>query len=413
MTFAPKTKNIPSLFYINLSNYMFVLFKFIDSLSTVLNNGTLAIIAGMLLFPQAFFLIIGINLTMKNTISSISLYFIVGWGFLLIYTGFQPGIADIIIVNGEPIMSLGGWFLIIMHLFTCIILIYFFYWGVKTLLNYHFLIKRESFLFLVGNLFASVITLIIFFLGVFFYPYLLYFSYILITIGSIIIMTSILKEPKLLYILPFELNRLVVKDKKGYPLYTHNWSKSNINDVIFIGFLNRVQIMSEKIIDKGELLDIELNQGILIFNEGQYITVGLLTSKSSKLLRKLVSNFTNEFEEKFQRFLKISCTDTDKYKSAYCLIEKHFSNFPNRFIKDKEQSLLLISKDNISIGIKNQLENIFHNESDYTSIKNEIINSPTTISSMYFKLYNEMKEEIEKEDKNLIELDDNNQKRYD
>ncbi|MBN1216594.1 MAG: hypothetical protein JXA99_14290 [Candidatus Lokiarchaeota archaeon] len=131
------------------------------------------------------------------------------------------------------------------------------------------------------------------------------------------------------------------------------------------------------------------------------------------MLRQLVRNFTNEFEEKFQRFLKISCTDTDKYKSAYWLIEKHFSNFPIRFIKDKEQSILLISKDNISISIKNQLENIFHDESDYTSIKNEIISSPTTISSMFFKLYDEMKEEIEKKDNDLKELDDNDQKRND
>ncbi|MBN1216593.1 MAG: hypothetical protein JXA99_14285 [Candidatus Lokiarchaeota archaeon] len=267
MTFAPKTKNIPSLFYINISNYMFVLFKFIDSLSSALNNGTLAIIAGMLLFPQAFFLNIGINLIMKNTVSSISLYFIVGFGFLLIYTGFQPGIANIVMINEEPLMGVGGWFLIIMYLFTGIILFYFFYWGLKTWFNSPFLIKREASLFLIGNLFVSVIAFIIFFLGVFFNIYLLYFSYIFITLGSVIIMISILKEPKLLYILPFELNRLVVKDRKGYPLYTYNWSESNINDVLFIGFLNRLQIMSEKIIDKGEVLDIELNQGILILNE--------------------------------------------------------------------------------------------------------------------------------------------------
>jgi len=122
------------------------------------------------------------------------------------------------------------------------------------------------------------------------------FSDLSIVIGGIIIIFSVLREPKLLYILPFTIHRIVIKDRNGHPLYDHDWSETNISEAIFTGFLNAVQLMSEEVMHIGGLLDINLEEGILILKESKNITVGLVASKSSKLLRGSLIKFTNDFE---------------------------------------------------------------------------------------------------------------------
>ena len=141
-------------------------------------------------------------------------------------------------------------------------------------------------------------------------------------IAVIMFRFSILREPKLLYILPFTIYRILVKDKEGYPLFDHDWAESNINEILFTGFINSVQIMSEEVMKVGGLLDINLKEGILILDELNYITVGVVASKSSGLLKDSLIDFSREFENKFQRELKKSIRNKETYSSAYELIEK-------------------------------------------------------------------------------------------
>ncbi|MBN1215529.1 MAG: hypothetical protein JXA99_08790 [Candidatus Lokiarchaeota archaeon] len=404
MNSAPRTRNIPSLFYICISNYFYVLFKCFDSFSILLNNEILAHIAGLMVFPEAFFLVIGINLTMKNKISSFGLYIIVGLGFILIFLTFQQIGNTILISYEDPLTTAKDILSDISIYFTIIILLYYFYWGVKTWINSPFLIKREALILLIGITLISVNAMILVFLGILFGYYLVFSSYISTTLGLILFMIAILKEPKLLYILPFKVYRLIVKDKNGYLLFSFNWSESYINNIIFTEFLNRIQFMSEEIIDRGELLNIHLRDGLLILNESKYITVGLIASKSSKLLRTSLNNFATDFEVLFKRLLKKFCIDMEEYKSSYRLIEKHFSNFPYKTIKSKKQPLLLnIEENDIPINIKKQLENVFDNESEYNSIKSDIIDSPNFLISKFFDFYDEMKQEIEDDNLKTIE----------
>ena len=91
--------------------------------------------------------------------------------------------------------------------------------------------------------------------------------------------------------------------------------------------------MSEDVINRGGLLDIHLEDGILIVKESKLITVGLVSSKSSKLLKDSVIKFTTDFENKFERKLKKSVKDMSQYIGAFELIEKYFSNFPYKILK--------------------------------------------------------------------------------
>ena len=230
------------------------------------------------------------------------------------------------------------------------------------------------------------------------------------TIGIFIIIYAIIKEPKLCYILPFTIYRILVKDKEGYPLFDHNWSESDINELIFTGFINTVQVMSEEVMNIGGLIDINLEEGILILHESHLITVGLVASKSSKLLKDALLGFTRDFELQFERQLKQKIKDTSEYDPAYLLIEKYFSNFPFSLIRSKKQELLLAAEyASIPLELENKLKDIFTNNKEYEAILVDIPKSPIGDTEDFLKLYEEMKEEIDELDKkDLKELDDKN-----
>jgi len=250
---------------------------------------------------------------------------------------------------------------------------------------------------------------------VFYYldPVFIQYSNITLSIGVFMICIAIYMEPKILYILPFSVYRIFVKDRDGNPLFDHDWSESEIGEPIFTGFINAVQLMSQEVMNIGGLLSIDLTEGILILKESEYITIGLVSSKSSKLLRDSLIGFSKDFEEKFQSKLKKSITDKKEYMAAYELIEKYFSNFPSKLIKSKKQPLLLAGKyAKIPLELENKLRKIFPDEEEYEAIKTELIKSPLSFTSGFTKLYNELKDEIEKiSDEERKYLDENSEKK--
>ena len=144
-------------------------------------------------------------------------------------------------------------------------------------------------------------------------------------------------------------------------------------------------------------MSIDLTEGTLILKESEYITVGLVASKSSKLLMDSLIGFSEDFEEKFQRELNKSIIDKNEYVAAHELIEKYFSNFPSKLVKSRKQPLLLSGKYvKIPLELENKLRKIFPDEDEYEAIKTELIKSPLSFTYGFTKLYNELKDEIEK-----------------
>jgi len=393
---SPKTKKITSLFYLRLAFFFFSLFMFFDGIAILFVSELFSRISGMILFPINIFLVISINFIFKETFYSFWLVLVCSLGPLFIYLGFQPGAVGISYDIGYPRIDWRGFFNVMGMLFTAIISLYLLYWGTKTYFNAPYLIRKAAALFYLGIIIGTVVGMIFYLL------YILDSFYILISnlsmiIGSLIFTLAIIKEPKLLYIFPFTVYRIVVKNRDGHPLFDHDWSESNLSEKIFTGFINAVQLMSEDVMHIGGLLDINLEEGILILKESERITVGLVASKSSKLLRDSVLNFTTDFEKIFDRELKRSIDDMSAYDSAFELIEKYFSNFPYKIIKNKKQPLILTGKYiKIPLELENKLRNIFPDQEEYEAIKTELIKSPISFSSEFTELYKELKDEIEK-----------------
>ncbi len=391
----PKTKKTKSLFYIRLGMLFMSLFFIIDSISILFLNELICRIYALMLFPSTIFFIIGINYIIKETFNSIALILTFSLGILYSFLAFQPNSVNIVKESGFLTTNMTGLFEIIGDSFQILLGVVIIYWGLKTLLNTPFLIKKDAYIFFMGIIILSPTTLTIY---IFYYldPIYILFADISAGLGTFVFIIAIMREPKLLYILPFTIHRIIVKDREGHPLYDHDWSEPAINETIFTGFLNAVQLMSEEVMNIGGLLDIQLEEGILILRESELITVGLVASKSSQLLRDSVVKFTDDFGKKFERELKTSIKDMNQYEGSFELIEKYFSNFPYKIIKSKKQPLLLTGKyAKIPLELVNKLRSIFTDEAEYEEIKTELIKSPLSISSEFFSLYNELKEEME------------------
>jgi len=390
----PKTKKITSLNYIRLSIFCFSIFIFIDGLALLYVNKPLSIISGFILIPFTLSLVIGVRYITKESYYSFGFVIVVGLSVLLLYIGFQPNAVAIQIQGGYIRLPWKGLFGNVGMTLSVIVGVYIFYWGIKTLKNAPFLIKKEAYLFFLGIFVGSILAMFFYVLYLIDSFFIILSNFTLLT-GLLIITTSVMIEPKLLYILPFTVYRIVVKDRKGYPLFDHDWSKSEISEDIFTGFINAIQLMSEEIMNRGGLLDIHLKDGILILHESENITVGLITSKSSKLLRSSVANFTRDFEKKFENILKEGKKDMRDYENAHELIEKHFSNFPSRIISNKKKPLLLTERLlKLPLTLDTDLKTIFKDDKEYNFIKSEIFRTPESTAPGFFSLYQELKKEL-------------------
>ncbi|MFX1357408.1 MAG: hypothetical protein ACFFA8_08970 [Promethearchaeota archaeon] len=395
--FEPRTKKIRSLLYIRLALTSGGLFFLIDAISIILLDVITARIGALMMIPTAIFFTVGVNHTLKETYNSIVLIICSCFGTIFFLLAFTPDAIIIIPEGNNYTTTWSGAFLWVGDFYQLFPPIVIFYWGYKTLKNAPILIKREAILFFIGICFASPIVFLVYIFSYLYGAVFILITDVLFGVGVMIYCIAIMKEPKLLYILPFTVYRIIVKDRKGYPLFDHDWSHSNIDEEIFTGFINAVQIMSEEVMNIGGLLDINLQKGILILHESESITVGLVSSKTSQLLKDSIVNFTSDFEDMFEKQLKESCIEPEKYEPAYLLIDKHFSNFPFRLIPSKRHPMLL-SGDyaDIPLELENRLRSIVSDEDELSLIKSEILKAPYGLSDEFLSLYDEIKEELKK-----------------
>ncbi|MFX1275304.1 MAG: hypothetical protein ACFFAT_09720 [Promethearchaeota archaeon] len=396
---SAKSKQFPLLFYLRLATWSLTLYFLTKIISILLNNEQFARIHFLLMFPYTFFFILFVNNIIRESYYSIGLVVSCCLGFSLIFLGIQPN--AVIFVEGLVIEKYVpfGLFNIVQIIFWYLFLGYFFYWGYKTWSGSPFYLKKKAFISLIGNIilvFRGGLLYLFYYIDTIF----TILFYILNLIGLLIVTIIISTNFKLLHILPYHVYKISIRDHKGNSLYDHDWSDLNISETIFTGFLNAIQIMSEEVMNIGGIVDINLNEGIVFINRSEYIIVGLVASKASKLLRDCVVNFSNDFENKFKRLLKKSCTDKEKYRSAYELINKYFSNVPYHLIKDKDQVLTLSCNfKKIPKQIENKLKTIFSDKDEYESILNELARLPISTLDEFSDLYDEFKDEID-----LIEM---------
>ena len=160
-------------------------------------------------------------------------------------------------------------------------------------------------------------------------PIFVLFADISLCIGMIITIYIMIKDPKILYILPFKAYSIVVvHSTAGFPLFYHNWSEPFINQDLFTCVLSATERMTTEVLMKGRINSINLEQGVLILEKRTNIIVGLLASKTSKFLKDCLIDFSEQFENRFEAKLTEAPNELHSFDSAMELIDKTFAYIP-------------------------------------------------------------------------------------
>jgi hypothetical protein len=152
-------------------------------------------------------------------------------------------------------------------------------------------------------------------------------------IGALFIAYCILKEPRLVAVLPFRAYRLIViHTKSGNALFSHSWENEEevVDSFLFSGMLHGISSLLKESLKKGNIRHIHLDRADIILSLGnaQPIACILVASKTSIKLYNALEKFRVLFENRFGE--KIDSTDDiAKFKEAIRFIDDSFYFVPN------------------------------------------------------------------------------------
>jgi hypothetical protein len=321
---------VKPLLFFGIFLFFMALYFFIEALSFLLMDLFLARIYSILIFPATIFLIIGIDYETKETINIGKISLTCSLGFIGVYLAFQPNSVQTTIEGGYPTIIWIGDFEIIAILMVLLPLLLALQWGLSIWIHSPKKMRKKANVFFLGIILMSPITFILYLLTVV-SPIFVIFADISLCIGMMITIYIMIKDPKILYILPFRAYSIVViHGSAGFPLFYHNWSEPVIDQDLFTCVLSATERMTTEVLMRGGVNSVNLEQGVLILEKRKYITVGLLASKVSKFLRDCLSDFAEQFEKRFATELTQAPNELHHFTAAIELIDKTFAYIPSR-----------------------------------------------------------------------------------
>jgi hypothetical protein len=333
ITFIYAFKQKKHLMYLFSAMWLlYAVFWFLDAAAHFFYDTFLMAIA---IIPQLIgvpCMIIFIELIRKENVSVIKITILMVIELLLLIVTFLPGGREII--PGYGIHNKG-----ILRIFQIIFLVYFvslyFIWSLQTWRKAPTELKRLVTLLLFGSTLFSIVTAIMYALG----GFLKVFNsigFIINGIGAFITIIVILKEPKIIYILPFKAYRILVIDtNEGNALYMYDWAKlRKIEESVFSMVLQAVGSILDDMLKKGDVREIQMDRAVLLLqHDKRYpIAIVLVATRSTKSLRYGLNSFYDQFISKFYNEGD-DLHDVSKFRDANKLVEKIFDFVP-KFIKE-------------------------------------------------------------------------------
>ena len=275
-----------------------------------------------------FFLIFNVDIVSKERLSY---YKIIGASFIIgctVVLALIPENVKFYIqpTFGYPTLGMSGFLQIINFLALFLLGFQLVYWFFRTWQKSPFELRRKAHYLFITIVIFYCCLLVILLLGL----YLIFPMGYIVAIGSISIVTFfIAREPKLLHILSFTGHRItVITNVSGIPLFNFSWdiksSKLKDEQRLLAKWLPLLQQLSQRVGKSLIVEEIKLENEILLFRSGEYITAVLLSEKSTPALRESLEKFTKSFEEKYNKLLITGMTDSNYYNKATELIEKLF-----------------------------------------------------------------------------------------
>jgi hypothetical protein len=275
-------------------------------------------------------IIIFIDLSRKERVNpvKITVLFVIE-SILLFVTFLLPENDNFEVIAGYGVHNKG-----VLRIIQVVFLLYFtvqyFLWSLQTWRKSPSEYKRTAMWVLVGTIVYSIVALIFYAVGGFIK---LFNSIAFLSngVGVLITIIVVLKEPKVIYILPFTAYRILVIDTHGgTALFRYDWADiGKVEENIFSALLQSVANILDDILKKGEVREIQMDRAILLIQHNKKYPIAsvLVSSKSSKSLRYALRNFNEEFISNFYRdendFFEVS-----QFESAKSLVGKIFDFVP-------------------------------------------------------------------------------------
>ncbi|MFW9952160.1 MAG: hypothetical protein ACFFKA_18720 [Candidatus Thorarchaeota archaeon] len=272
-------------------------------------------------------LFIFIDLVRKEHVNTITFTILIITLFFLIFFSFYPG--GMIVIPDYGVNSI-GLLRVIQIVWLGYYVLFYFNWIFQTWRKAPRELKRITTYLLLGSILFSLVTAVMYTLGAFirtFNP----IGFIMHSIGAIITVIVLWKEPKIIYILPFKAYRILVLDTgAGIALFKHDWAKlKNIEENIFSMVLQAVGNVLNEVLKKGEIREIQLERAVLLIQHDEKFPIAsiIIASKSSKALKFSLKIFHEKFISRFKNDLK-NLHDVSKFVEANNIVNDIFDFVP-------------------------------------------------------------------------------------
>jgi hypothetical protein len=280
-------------------------------------------------------IIIFIDLCRKERVSAIKITILFVLELIVLALTFLlPASENFEVIQGYGVHNIGT-----LRIFQVILLLYFvtqyFLWSLQTWRKAPPQFKGLARSLIIGTILFSIISVILYALGTIikiFNP----FAFLTSGCGAFITILVILKDSKIMYILPFTAYRIIVVDTtEGIALFKHDWSElGDIEENIFSMVLKAVGSVLDEILKKGDIREIQMDRAVLLIQHDKRFPIAsvLVTSKSTKSLRYGLKIFNDEFIAKFYHD-KLDFHEVSKFKEADMIVDKIFDYIPDRLQK--------------------------------------------------------------------------------
>ena len=275
---------------------MYAIFWFIDAVAHYYYS---IFIMSLAILPQLIgvpCIIVFIELIKKEHVSPIKISILIIIEALLLYvTFFVPGNFEII--PGYGVHNKG-----ILRVLQIVFLFYFvslyFIWSYQTWRKAPASLKRLTSVLLIGSTLFSVVTAAMYALGTFVKTFNS-IAFIVNGIGAFTTIIVILKDPRIIFILPFKAYRILIIDTNGsVALYKHDWANVGaLEENMFTMMLQAIGNVLDDILKKGEVQEIQMDRAVLLIHHDKTHSIAsvLIASKSSKSLRYGLKRFNEKF----------------------------------------------------------------------------------------------------------------------
>ncbi len=183
--------------------------------------------------------------------------------------------------------------------------------------------RRQTVTLLVGSsiaFYGAIVALVV--VEIIFVPS----TVLLVTaIGFSMMAISFGRDPEVAYFLPYDVSILVVLGESGMPLFTHHFSKIELNEIMFSGAISAISLLMKESLKSREAIKmIQMESRTLVMDLRSNIGAFVITNRGGPILQAGVSAFLTAFSDQFSnKFIGQQVIDLNVFAPAVDLVRKY------------------------------------------------------------------------------------------